>query len=76
MDILADNVTEPQESFEVEISTVNIIIVSGVRQVLTDEDQKRIIIGQKRARVFIVEGMHAAKFWNVLVPEFKVLKSL
>ena len=54
--IVADNMTEPQEFFEVVLSGVEIEDASGVEQVLTEEDRARIIFGQKRARIFITDG--------------------
>ena len=56
LDIEADNLTEPLENFEVVLSGVEVEDASGVKQVLSDGDRGRIILGQRQARVFIIDG--------------------
>ena len=57
VDIKTDNVNEKMEFFEVLISGPEVTNATGVKQVLSDKDKKRIIFGQNRARVFIRDGM-------------------
>ncbi len=63
MDIKADNVTEPMEYFDVVISGVEVLDASGVKQMLSAKDRRRIILGQKHANVFILDGKNVS-YWN------------
>lgn len=56
VDIKEDYTSEPLESFDVVILGVEISDASGIKQVLSAEDHGRIILGQKRAHVFILDG--------------------
>ena len=53
---VADDLEEETEFFEVVLSEVEVHDVHGVKLVLSDKDQGRIILGQKQARVFILDG--------------------
>ncbi len=63
VDIETDDISEPEEFFEVFISTVEVNDAFGVKQVLTDVDHERIILGQKRARIFI----HDSKLRSAII---------
>ena len=51
--IVADNITESRESFEMVILDVEILDVIGMKQVLTAEDRRRIVFAQRRTRIII-----------------------
>ena len=56
VNIMADNLAEGKEFFEVVLVGVEVEDALGVKQFLTNEDKERIILGRKQARVSILDG--------------------
>ena len=55
VNIMADNLAEGKEFFEVVLAGVEVEDALGVKKLLTDVDQERIILGQKQTRIFIID---------------------
>ena len=58
MVILADDIQEETEFFQVVLSGVEVENATGVQQELTEMDHKRIILVQDYARIIITDGMY------------------
>ena len=56
VNVVADDLEEETEFFEVILSGVEVRDASGMKLVLSHKDQGRIILGQKQARIFILDG--------------------